>query len=335
MSRIYLIAEQGEPKAVLEAWRSEYLAGMRNYHAHGDAIGASTFYAAPFERPAGFVFPRGTALEGWTKPSPKGFSRPKKNNHEAIRQISNIPFPDHPHEMISRELGLPTRMKWDTGNSMLFANGFNTFSFCWTSHPDGELSDVVLIAPNYAGRAASIKDSEVTWLPEGTSPEIPEGFRQVTEAEVDLIFAQAKVARETYQAQNKEIAAMCDKPSPSQLTAAITGALCKFDRNLLIEFDAGPTGMAVSVSFEGDHLKVYPALEKAAILIAPYLVKCEADDWDERTQSSGRIMWRRNDDIYLDMNDDDNDWLYESSIDTDMLQDMEFDAVDIAAIDIA
>lgn len=329
MSKIYLIAEQGKPKAVLEAWRSEYLTGMQSYHAYGETLGATTFYGAPFYRPAGFVFPRGISPEGWIKPNSKGFSRPKKSNHEAIRQIANIPFPAHPDDMIARELGLPTGISWGTVNSKLFSVAFNTFTFCWTSRPDGALSDVILVAPNYSKRAASNKNSEVTWLPEGTRPEVPKGFRQVTEAEVDLIFAQASVEEEKYRLANEEISLMCDAHTPADLASAITSALNQFECNILIAFDAGPTGMAVSVSFEGETLKVYPALEKAAILIAPYLVKCEADEWTEKTQSSGRIIWRRGQDIYLDMDDVDNDWLYESAIDIDMLRDMEFEPEDI------
>lgn len=53
---------------------------------------------------------------------------------------------------------------------------------------------MTLITPDY--EAAARGQDGVRWLPEGASPDLPDGFRRVTGAEVDLIFAQARVDRE-------------------------------------------------------------------------------------------------------------------------------------------
>ena len=53
---------------------------------------------------------------------------------------------------------------------------------------------MILITPEYD--AAARGQDGVRWLPDGSAPKVPDGFRAVTEAEVDLIFAQARVDRE-------------------------------------------------------------------------------------------------------------------------------------------
>lgn len=334
MSKIFLVAEFGRPKELLDRWRDELLKGMRLYHDFARSLGADNVYGPYFERPVGLVFPRGVSLEGWTKPTAKGFSRPKKSNKQMLKRMAEIPFPAHPDEMLSRELNLPLSLKTNTGGTMLLAGGFNSFTFCWTAKPDGKLDDMVLVAPEYEYYQRVYANQEITWSPEGSTPVIPEGLRQITEGEVELRFAQSKVDREAYQAADKEIAILCNVDSPSKLASAIEAALTRNGQDLLVEFDAGPTGMAVSASYEGAALKAHPALEKAAIRLAPYLIRCEAEDWTEQTQSSGRIIWRRGADLHLDMSDDDNDWLYERGIDRDGLADMDFEEEDMPEVEI-
>mgnify|MGYP003662214133 FL=1 len=81
---IYLIAEAGRPKQVLEEWREDMFAADGRLKAYMDEIGAIASYRLPFEKPGAFRFPRNEAPEGWTKPSRNGASRPKKSNREAI-----------------------------------------------------------------------------------------------------------------------------------------------------------------------------------------------------------------------------------------------------------
>lgn len=164
------------------------------------------------------------------------------------------------------------------------------------------------------------------WGPDGTSPEIPEGFVRMSDAEVDLLFAQNEVARERYEAAGKEIALMVEGAhTPSDLYAAISSAASRYGRNIYVNFDSGDEGLSVDVSYEGETIKAHPAMRKAVEALVPMLVRCEASDWSEDQKATGRILWRHGSTPYLDMDDSHNDWTYESEIDVEMLQDMAFD----------
>lgn len=327
MNRVFLIAEEGRPKELMEQWRTQFLAGMKAYGAIGREFGAVSPMGFPFERPTGFSFPRRNQPEGWIQPQAKGFSRPKVANTADQARIDAIDFPDHPEEMLSREFGLARSVTFerDGQQSTRSLAALRAFGFCWTVRPDGELDNVIVSAPDFAEVLKDPKISCVKWFPEGTGPEIPDGFRRVTEAEVDLIFAEAKVKREKYQAVDREMALMLDVHTPSDLFQAMGAAMSQFGRSLVVDFDCGDTGMAMSMRYESEMLKVHPALEKAMFRIAPHLIKCDAQDWEETTMSSGRILWRHGGDPFLDMDDQENDWSYESYIETDMLADMEFE----------
>ncbi|MBW3243268.1 hypothetical protein KUV57_11225 [Epibacterium sp. DP7N7-1] len=333
MKKIYLIAESGRPKEFLDKWRQEFLAGMAAYQDFGKRLGAKNAIGFPFERPDGFSFSQGRQPEGWIRPQSKGFSRPKQNNITDRNRLAEIPFPDHPEAILVEKFGLASSASFKRGDfsTSQALGGFRPFSFCWSLKGDGTLDDVIVEAPDYQ---AFLKDPEITdlkWGPEGAGPVIPEGFRQVTEAEVDLIFAEDKRRREIYAETNSEIALMCDAHTPADLFRSMQSAMAQFGRSLIIDFDCDDEGMDISMSYEGSHLKVHPALEAAARRIAPQLVKCNAEDWDETTESSGRILWRHGEDPFLDMDDQVNDWSHESYIETDLLVDMEFEEPAVGA----
>lgn len=206
--RVYLIAESGRPKEVLEAWRTEYRASEQKLLGFMREIGAVGFMQFGFEKPTFFRFPRDEAPEGWTKPSHNGASRPKKANIEMQRRIKDLPWSEDLDRLVREAFNLPTGLSYEgrhgVGSRFLDSVGPNSFSACWTTDADGR-SDVILIVPDYA--AATREVEKFTWTPQGASAEIPEGFRQATRAEVDLIFAQAKVAREQAAKQKETLAA--------------------------------------------------------------------------------------------------------------------------------
>lgn len=195
--RSYLIAESGRPKEVLEAWRADWFVAERGLADLMKTIGADGCFRFGFEKPTSFRFPRNRAPEGWTKPGSKGASRPKRTNREDQALIDALIWCEDLNRVVQDAFNLPHGLSYEgtdgKGTRYLSAGGPHTFSACWTSDPDG-LAEVILITPDY--EAAAKAEVAVRWLPEGSSPDTPDGFRRVTEAEVDLIFAQAKVERE-------------------------------------------------------------------------------------------------------------------------------------------
>lgn len=200
---IYLIAEAGRPKQVLAQWRDDLLEAETRLKAYMDEIGADGAFRLSFEKPGAFKFSRNEAPEGWTKPARNGASRPKKSNREALEKLAALKWCNSLSNVVCNEIGLPHSVsgasKTQGRSSHRLSRGtINTFSVCWTAYPGGRLSDVILIAPDAhdAIEKIGLDPESLTCLPEGTSPTLPAGMRAMTEAEVDLMFAQAKVARE-------------------------------------------------------------------------------------------------------------------------------------------
>jgi len=198
---IYLIAESGRPKEVLEGWRNRLVEVERGLRAYMDEIGADgAFRFSSFDKPGAFRFPNNAVPDGWTKASAKGASRPKKTNTDAVARLEGLEWCEGLDTVAVDALQMPVSLSYGDegrqGHKRLSGGRFHAYSACWTVHADGSVADVILIAPDFQAEAAEHEGEEITWKPDGTAPVIPEGFRQVSEAEVDLIFAQAKVARE-------------------------------------------------------------------------------------------------------------------------------------------
>lgn len=145
---------------------------------------------------------------GLDQAGPKGASRPKKTNLEDQALIDALPWCEDLGRTGQEAFRLPHGLSYEgpdgKGTRFLTTGGPNTFSACWTSTRSG-IAEVILITPDYD--AAARGQDGVRWLPEGSAPKVPDGFRAVTEAEVDLIFAQARVDRERSE-NNEEAPAM-------------------------------------------------------------------------------------------------------------------------------
>jgi hypothetical protein len=195
--RAYLIAERGRPKEVLEAWRTAWYEAELRLSELMTRFGTDGCFRFGFEKPVSFRFPGNRVPDGWTRPGPKGSSRPKKTNTADQSLIDELVWCEDLARTVQDAFNLPHGLSYEgpdgKGTRFLTAGGPNTFSACWTSGPGG-IADVILITPDY--ESAARVEGEIRWLPEGSSPSTPDGFRRVTEAEVDLIFAQAKVDRE-------------------------------------------------------------------------------------------------------------------------------------------
>lgn len=200
---IYLIAEAGRPKQVLEQWREDLFDAEARLKDYMEEIGAEGAFRLQFEKPGAFKFPRNQQPEGWTKPGRNGASQPKKRNREVLEKLEALEWCNSLTNVVCNEIGLPHSMSGETETWGRFSRGLsrgaiNPFSVCWTAYPGGRLSDVILIAPDAheAAENSGMDTESLTWLPEGTSPSLPDGMRAMTEGEVDLMFAEAKVARE-------------------------------------------------------------------------------------------------------------------------------------------
>ena len=205
--RAYLIGESGRPKDVLEAWRNSWFEAELRLADLMARFGADGFFRFGFEKPSNFQFPQDRVPDGWTRPGPKGVSRPRKTNTGDRALIDSLPWCEDLGRTVREAFNLPHGLSYEGPDGkvtrFLTTGGPNTFSACWTSTRSG-IGEVILITPDY-GAAARGQDA-VRWLPEGSAPTVPEGFRPVTEAEVDLIFAQAKVDRERSEKNEEALA---------------------------------------------------------------------------------------------------------------------------------
>lgn len=323
MSHVYLIAESGRPKELLEAWRDEYLKGMQAYRSVGRALGATGLKGFPFERPGAFRFPLGAEPEGWTKQRGNNGSRPKRGNVADEARLSAIAFPEHPERMLAEELSLATGYTYKSGSSIGFQSfgGWRAFGACWSVHMDGTLGPVIIQAPDYA-EILKRTDLEVAcWRPEGAGPGIPEGFRQISEAEVDLQFALDRVAREAYLKADAAMAECLAEDGRRRPHDAIAHVLKEFRVSLDIMFDSGTDGFSITVCETGSAAQAHPSLARAAKAILPSLIRCNSAGWSETTEATGRVIWEAGEAPFLYMTDVDNDCLHETYIDMDLLDD--------------
>jgi hypothetical protein len=199
MSRkMFLLASGSEAAGPLEAWRADYARGRREVAAFAQEIGAVSMSSFRFEKPMAFGF-RGNPPEGWTKPKAKGISVPKKANAEMRARMEAIFWPESFDAVVQRSFGFPSGFSFtrEDGREQTkwLSIGVNRYDAAWPK--DGP---IILMAPDAQAEAdavlASHPEAKITWIPEGSGPEIPAGFERRTEAEVELIFAEAKVAAE-------------------------------------------------------------------------------------------------------------------------------------------
>jgi hypothetical protein len=196
--KMYLLASGPEAAGPLEAWREGYSRGQREISAFAEEIGAVSVSSFRFEKPMAFGFP-GAAPEGWTKPKSNGISTPKKTNAAARARIDAIFWPEHLDALVQRSFPFPSGFSYTTEDgrqrTRMLSIGVTRFDAAW---PAG--GRIILIAPDAeAERDAVLAEhpgATITWIPEGSSPDIPAGFERKTRAEVDLIFAEAKVEAE-------------------------------------------------------------------------------------------------------------------------------------------
>jgi hypothetical protein len=141
---------------------------------------------------------------------------------------------------------------------------------------------------------------------------------------IKQVQAEVKKAR-TAQLKNTKIENSLVPDTVKSLFESMRAVMLEENLKLIIDFDSGEDGLQIRTRYEGSNMEVHPALNSAAVRLLPHLVSCNAEDWDETTAASGRVLWRPKDGPFLDMDDQTNDWSHESYIETDMLEDATFE----------
>lgn len=193
MSTTAIVKIIGEPwLSRAKEYRSQHEAFTRAWWDYGKRIGATGIGGAfSGHRPSVF-FENGPAPVGWTKPDKSGRSMPKKGS-EALAEYMELPAKPSTAgvfgDRIMTDLSYDTPTGWGSG---IIGHIIEPASIGWY----GET--IIALIP-HAGRAAAehlarhpdhtIRHGAAEWTP-------PDGVEEISKAELDLISAQHRVARE-------------------------------------------------------------------------------------------------------------------------------------------
>lgn len=254
--KIFLLAKSGNPAAILGRWREEYYRALDAAIAFRDEIGAVRMFGAHLRKPSQFSFPKNSAPEGWLKPGKDGRTSPMKANKAMRDRIAALPWPRPEFELL-QELGLPTAVKrrdHDYGREEgLTIDWFHAADLCWAQNPDGTPGPIFLVVPDYDAVIAE-HGEDVTWLPEGSSPAIPDGFERMTRSEMELVFAQAKVEQERYDAQAERLRAVLGELDAPGLVDRLTMVPALIGSQIIARWDCGE----VTATIHSDGLRAHP-----------------------------------------------------------------------------
>lgn len=189
----------------LEAWRQAFIAADDRRQDFMRSIGADSFYGRDYEAPKRFGFP-GRQPYRWTRPRSDGSSRPWVINTRDREALTLLCYPEPLAVAVSRIYGLPTAMMLVKPDGKMLPVSFAQACPFHIDWPDDDKAPVVLYIPNYEAMAEEAlkrrPSSTLLWTCmrkgkiEVTAPHIPAGFERITEAEADLIYAEARVKRE-------------------------------------------------------------------------------------------------------------------------------------------
>lgn len=194
MSNIAIVKIAGEPwLSRAREYRAQMIAFTKAYVDFGHAIGASGLpNGFPGERLRGLFFEKSPPPKDWTKPDRKGIASPKKGTAAAaafaqlpVKPSSDFVFGD----AVVGSLSYDTPCGWGSG---CIGYMIETASIGW-------VGDVLIARIPHAGRAAAehlarhpdhtIRHGAADWV-------IPDGLVEISQAELDLLDAQHRVARE-------------------------------------------------------------------------------------------------------------------------------------------
>lgn len=196
MDKIILEALPGSAELErLDLWRMDLLSAEAAWSEFAIEIGAERMFHMSGQKPGSFSFPDNQPPEGWTKPSRRGASRPKKSiEGRAWRdRIAALPQPER-LAFVAQELGLPSAFSWSSGDihGTSALGGLNSWSIAWAN------DRIFLIGEDWLAKMDEMRKDRpgITFNLNAGKEEISAGFIRRSEAELDLAIAQARVARE-------------------------------------------------------------------------------------------------------------------------------------------
>lgn len=129
---------------------------------------------------------------GWTKPDRKGWSKPKKGSPDA-EKMAALPRPPRSRDVFGDAVIEQLSYKYEHGQGFSMIGGFffgprigwfgDTF-YAWIPDPRRAVARLLKEHPD-----ATITNGADTWS-------VPDGLREVSEAEIDLLVATYKVEQE-------------------------------------------------------------------------------------------------------------------------------------------
>ena len=272
----YYMATSGRPKELLEEWRQQFKRSYIDFMDWGRELGAKRVFRDYDGIPIGFSFARNSVPEGWTKMTHSGFSRPKKNNHAAQARMEALNLPLNVEEYVQEHFNLPHALFYQK-DGVKHTKGLSpvgkltTFEFIWTMLEDGSDGNVIMRAPDYKAEAENLGDVE--WLPEGSIPDIPEGFVQMSRAEVDLHFAQSAVRHEKYISKCQDMITLLNVAGAEELYNGLRDVLSLEGYVLLVEAQHTDRGVSCKVAYEDDPKTVHAPLHAAAAKLVTMLIE--------------------------------------------------------------
>lgn len=195
MSNLVLVKIVGEPwLSRAREYRAQMIAFSKAYTDFAHSLGATGLpNAFPGQRMRGFFFEKAPPPAGWTKPDRKGFATPKKGS-PAAEELMRLP--ERPSCRAVFGDAVICDLAWDAPNGNWGSGGIG---YIMEGYSIGWVGDDLIARIPHAGRAAaehlahhpdhSIRNGAADWV-------IPDGLVEISQAELDLLSAQHRVAME-------------------------------------------------------------------------------------------------------------------------------------------
>ncbi|CAM5764642.1 hypothetical protein [Bosea minatitlanensis] len=195
MSNLILVKIVGEPwLSRAREYREQMIAFTTAWSDYARSLGATGLTNAfPGHRMRGLFFEKAPPPAGWKKPDRKGFATPKKGS-PAAEEFARLPVKPRNKHVFGD--AIVCDLTWEAPNG---AWGGGAIGFMIEGVSIGWVGDVLIARIPHAGRAAAehlarhpdhiIRHGAADWT-------IPDGLVEISQAELDLLDAQYRLARE-------------------------------------------------------------------------------------------------------------------------------------------
>lgn len=187
---IYLLAKSNRAIEALRAWRDNTANCQRAWRAFADSVGADSYLQfSAWDKPTSFTFSRNNPPDGWTKPNGRHHAaHPRKTNKEGRAQVDALPQ-GYSEATVAEQFGLPTALSYKN-RMMRLGNAFNPYQIGWTDR------EFFLACPDFLAAKEEHGHKEGFSFNVGTGDLPRSDFEQITQAQMNLLHAQAELRRE-------------------------------------------------------------------------------------------------------------------------------------------